>query len=40
MLKVKEYFDETFKVVGYELGLRGSEDMVFIFKITQPKERF
>ena len=29
-LKIKEYFDETFKVISYELGLRGSEDMVFI----------
>ena len=37
MLKVKEYFDETFKVVGYELGLRGSEDMVFICETKEGK---
>lgn len=30
MIKIKQYIDETFKVVGYELGLRGSEDMCFI----------
>ena len=30
MIKIKQYMDETFKVVGYELGLRGSEDMCFI----------
>ena len=29
-IKIKEYLDETFKVIGYELGLRGSEDMTFI----------
>lgn len=33
MIKIKNYLDETFKVVGYELGLRGSEDMVFICKM-------
>ena len=30
MIKIKEYFDDTFKVVDYQLGLRGSEDMCFI----------
>lgn len=30
MIKIKQYIDETFKVIGYELGLRGSEDMCFI----------
>lgn len=30
MIKIKHYLDETFKVIGYELGLRGSEDMTFI----------
>lgn len=30
MIKIKQYLDETFKVVGYQLGLRGSEDMCFI----------
>ena len=29
-VKIKEYKDDTFKVIDYELGLRGSEDMVFI----------
>lgn len=32
-IKIKEYLDDTYKVVGYELGLRGSEDMVFICEI-------
>lgn len=30
MIKIKHYIDETFKVINYELGLRGSEDMVFV----------
>lgn len=30
MIKFKNYQSEDFLVVGYELGLRGSEDMVFI----------
>lgn len=30
MIKVKIYLDDTYKVIGFELGLRGSEDMVFI----------
>lgn len=30
MIKIKHYLDETFKVIGYELGLRGSEDMTFV----------
>lgn len=29
-IKIKKYKDDTFKVIDYELGLRGSEDMVFI----------
>ncbi len=29
MLKFKNYKSEDFKVIGYELGRRGSEDMVF-----------
>ncbi len=33
MIKVKQYIDSTYKVVGYELGLRGSEDMVFICEL-------
>lgn len=34
MIKIKQYIDETFKVVGYELGLRGSEDMCFICEMA------
>ena len=30
MIKIKVYKSEDFKVVDYELGLRGSEDMVFV----------
>ena len=30
MIKIKKYRDDTFKVIDYELGLRGSEDMVFV----------
>jgi len=30
MIKIKVYKSEDFKVVNYELGLRGSEDMVFV----------
>ena len=30
MIKLKMYKDSEFKVIGYELGLRGTEDMVFI----------
>lgn len=33
MIKIKMYRDDCFKVVGYELGLRGSEDMVFIMEM-------
>ena len=30
MIKIKVYKSEDFKVIDYELGLRGSEDMVFV----------
>lgn len=30
MIKFKQYLDATYKIIGYELGLRGSEDMVFV----------
>ena len=30
MIKIKEYKSSEFLVTGYELGLRGSEDMTFI----------
>lgn len=33
MIKVKDYIDETFKVIGYELGLRGAQDMCFICQL-------
>lgn len=33
MLKFKMYQDSEYKVIGYELGLRGSEDMVFICEL-------
>lgn len=33
MIKFKNYKSEDFKVVGYELGLRGSEDMCFICEL-------
>ena len=29
MIKIKKYKSEDFKVIGYKLGLRGSEDMTF-----------
>ena len=33
MIKIKVYKDDMFKIVDYELGLRGSEDMVFIMEL-------
>lgn len=33
MLKFKQYKSEDFKVIGYELGTRGSEDMTFICEL-------
>lgn len=33
MIKVKHYLDSSDVVIGYELGLRGSEDMVFIMQM-------
>ena len=33
MIKFKNYKSEDFKVVGYELGRRGSEDMTFICEL-------
>ena len=32
MVKLKEFKDEEFEIIGYKLGLRGSEDMVFGLK--------
>lgn len=34
MLKFKQYKSSEFKVVDYELGLRGSEDMVFVCELN------
>lgn len=33
MLKFKQYKSEDFKVIGYELGTRGSEDMTFVCEL-------
>lgn len=38
MIKIKVYKSEDFLVTGYELGLRGSEDMVFICETANGKE--
>lgn len=38
MIKIKCYKSEDFLVVGYELGLRGNEDMVFICQTNDGKE--
>ena len=37
MIKIKVYKSEDFKVIDYELGLRGSEDMVFICEMSDGK---
>lgn len=37
MIKVKMRKDDTFKVIGYELGLRGVEDMCFILETKEGK---
>ena len=34
LIKIKQYKSEDFKVIGYELGLRGSEDMCFICEMA------
>lgn len=39
MIKIKIYQDSEFKVIGYELGLRGIEDMVFIC-VTEDGKQF
>lgn len=33
MIKFKRYLSDDFKVISYELGLRGSEDMVFVCEL-------
>ena len=37
LIKIKQYKSEDFKVIGYELGLRGSEDMVFICELEDKR---
>lgn len=37
MIKFKNYKSEDFKVIDYELGLRGSEDMVFICELSDER---
>lgn len=37
MLKIKEMDTTTFKIVGYELGLRGAEDMCFVLETKDHK---
>lgn len=38
MIKLKEFRDEEFEIIGYKLGLRGSEDMVFTLKTKEGVE--
>lgn len=33
LIKIKQYKSEDFKIIDYELGLRGSEDMVFVCEL-------
>lgn len=33
LIKIKMYKAEDFKVIGYELGMRGTEDMVFVCEL-------
>ncbi len=37
-LKVKQFLDEEFQIVGYELGKRGVQDLVFICRTKDGKE--
>jgi len=37
MIKLKEFTDDEFEIVGHKLGLRGSEDMCFICKTEDGK---
>jgi len=34
MIKIKHYLDDTFLIIDYELGLRGTEDMCFICQMS------
>lgn len=37
MIKIKQYLDSTYKIIDYQLGLRGSEDMVFICEMSDKR---
>ena len=37
LIKIKQYKSEDFKVIGYKLGLRGSEDMTFTCELGDDK---
>ena len=37
LIKIKKYKSEDFKVIGYKLGLRGSEDMTFTCELESGK---
>ena len=36
--KVKEFNEDSFLITGYELGLRGVEDMCFVLKTKENKK--
>ena len=38
MLKIKEMTEDSIKVLGYELGLRGVEDMCFVLETKEGKQ--
>lgn len=38
MLKIKEMEEDSFLITGYELGLRGTEDMCFVLETADGKE--
>lgn len=38
MVKVKEFTEDSFTIVGFELGLRGVEDMCFVLETNEGKE--
>lgn len=37
LIKIKQYKSEDFKVIGYKLGLRGSEDMTFTCELEDSR---
>lgn len=36
-IKIKKYIDDTYKIIGYSLGMRGSEDMTFTCEMPDGK---